>query len=158
MRLRQDRRCAHALAVLARPPHRCLCRPHQALSRLTSPGMFCFRAMDSTSGTPRALGYRLPAEWEPHAATWLTWPHKEATWPGKFEPIPDVWTALVQTLAEFEPVCICAGGETVMAEARRRVGNLPNVRLYDIETDDVWARDHGPMFLGGDGSLPPALV
>ncbi|HEY2893921.1 MAG TPA: agmatine deiminase family protein [Pirellulales bacterium] len=114
--------------------------------------------MHSTSGTLRSLGYRLPAEWEPHAATWLSWPHKEATWPGKFDPIPDVWAALVRTLAEFETVCICAGGDAVMAEARRRVGNLPNVRLYDIATDDVWARDHGPMFLGSDGSPPPALV
>jgi agmatine deiminase len=111
-----------------------------------------------SNATPASLGYRLPAEWEPHAATWLAWPHKPETWPGKFEPIPAVWATLVRTLAEFEPVHICAGGEAVMAEAKTRVGAMPNVVLHDIPTDDVWARDHGPMFLSGPASLPPALV
>ncbi len=111
-----------------------------------------------STATPASLGYRLPAEWEPHAATWLAWPHKLETWPGKFEPIPHVWARLVSTLAEFEPVHICAGGEAVMAEARRLIGAVRNVVLHDIPTDDVWARDHGAMFLSGPASLPPALV
>ena len=92
-----------------------------------------------STATPASLGYRLPAEWEPHAATWLAWPHKPETWPGKFEPIPAVWATLVRTLAEFEPVNICAGGEAVMAQARSLVGDVPNVTLYDVPTDDVWA-------------------
>ena len=108
--------------------------------------------------TPASLGYRWPAEWEPHAATWLAWPRNPETWPGKFEPIPAVWATLVRTLAEFEPVRILAGGEAVMAEARSMVGDVPNVTLHDIATNDVWARDHGPMFLSGPASLPPALV
>jgi agmatine deiminase len=108
--------------------------------------------------TPASLGYRWPAEWEPHAATWLAWPHKPETWPGNFEPIPAVWHKLVRTLAEFEPVHVCAGGEAVMAEARRMLAQIPNVTLHDIPTDDVWARDHGPMFLSGPASLEPALV
>ena len=112
----------------------------------------------ATPALPASLGYRLPAEWEPHAATWLAWPHKPETWPGKFEPIPAVWAALVRTLAEFEPVNICAGGEAVMAQARSLVGDLPNVTLHDIPTDDVWARDHGGMFLAAPVGQPPALV
>jgi agmatine deiminase len=108
--------------------------------------------------TPKQLGYRWPAEWEPHAATWLAWPHKPETWPGKFEPIPAIWQKLVQTLARFEPVHICAGGKAVMAEARRLVGDTSNVTLHDIPTNDVWARDHGPMFLSGGANLEPALV
>ncbi len=111
-----------------------------------------------SESTPKALGYRWPAEWEPHAATWLAWPHKPETWPGKFEPIPAVWQALVKTLAEFEPVHLCAGGEAVMAQARELVGDVPNVTLHDIRTNDVWARDHGPMFLSGPTGLEPALV
>jgi agmatine deiminase len=110
-----------------------------------------------TPGSPAALGYRFPAEWEPHAATWLAWPHKPETWPGKFEPIPAIWAEYVRTLAEFEPVHILAGGEAVFAQARELVGSVPNVTLHDIPTNDVWARDHGPMFLAGPG-LPPALV
>ncbi len=108
--------------------------------------------------TPASLGYRWPAEWEPHAATWLAWPRKPETWPGKFEPIPGVWQTLVRTLAEFEPVHILAGGEDVMAQARSLVGDVPNVTLHDIPTDDIWARDHGPTFLAGPPSHEPALV
>ena len=108
--------------------------------------------------TPAALGYRWPAEWEPHAATWLAWPRKPETWPGKFEPIPGVWATLVRTLAEFEPVHVLAGGAEIMDQARRLVGDVPNVTLHDVPTNDVWARDHGPMFLSGPAPLPPALL
>jgi agmatine deiminase len=108
--------------------------------------------------TPAALGYRWPAEWEPHAATWLAWPHKPETWPGKFEPIPEVWATFVRTLAEFEPVHVLAGGEAVLRQARELVGDTPNVTLHDVPTNDVWARDHGAMFLSGASDLPPALV
>jgi agmatine deiminase len=108
--------------------------------------------------TPQSLGYRWPAEWEPHAGTWLAWPHKPETWPGKFEPIPAVWQTLVRTLAEFEPVHVCAGGAAVMAQARELVGGIPNVTLHDIATNDVWARDHGPMFLSNSAGREPALI
>ncbi|HEV3138222.1 MAG TPA: agmatine deiminase family protein [Pirellulales bacterium] len=111
-----------------------------------------------SNDTPASLGYRWPAEWEPHAATWLAWPKKRETWPGKFAPIPAVWATLARTLAEFEPVHILAGGEAVMAQAHSLVGEVPNVVLHDIPTDDVWTRDHGAMFLSGPDSLPPALV
>lgn len=111
-----------------------------------------------STATPAALGYRWPAEWEPHAGTWLAWPHKPETWPGKFEPIPAVWAALARTLAEFEPVHICAGGEAVMRQARELVGGVANIVLHDIRTNDVWARDHGPMFLQAPPGQPPALV
>jgi len=112
---------------------------------------------------PRELGYRWPAEWEPHAATWLAWPHKPETWPGKFEPIPAVWATFVRTLAAFEPVQILAGGEAVMAQARALVGDVPNVTLHDRPTNDVWMRDAGPMFLSApaplrSGPLTSALV
>jgi agmatine deiminase len=100
----------------------------------------------------------MPAEWAPHAATWLAWPHNRKTWPGKFEPIPDVWADLVRTLARYEQVNVLAGGEAVMDEARRLIGHVPGVTLYDIHTNDAWARDHGPTLLTSDGKLPPAMV
>jgi agmatine deiminase len=108
--------------------------------------------------TPASLDYRFPAEWEPHAATWLAWPHRRQTWPGKFEPLPLLYQQLAQTLARFEPVHILAGGPAVMAEARRLVGDTPNVTLHDIPTNDAWIRDHGPMFLAAPAGQPPALV
>jgi agmatine deiminase len=100
----------------------------------------------------------MPAEWEPHAATWLSWPHNRDSWPGHFEPIPGVWTELVRMLCEHESVHILAGGEAVMAEARRMVGHMRCVTLHDIPTNDAWTRDHGPTFLTGPAGLPPALV
>ncbi len=107
--------------------------------------------------TPAALKYRMPAEWEPHAATWLAWPHRHKTFPGAFEPIPGVSAALIRTLAAFEPVNVLAGG-AAMQQAREMVGEVPNVTLHDIETNDLWARDHGPIFLAGPDDQPPALV
>lgn len=116
------------------------------------------------SASPASLGYRWPAEWEPHAATWLSWPHKRESWPDKFEPVPGEYAHFVRTLARFEPVQILAGGAAVMAEARELVGDVPGVTLHDVPTNDAWMRDHGPTFLGrrsnaaGPASLPPALV
>jgi agmatine deiminase len=100
----------------------------------------------------------MPAEWERHAATWLSWPHNRDSWPGQFEPVPDVWAELVHVLCEGEPVHILAGGQAVMEEAQRLVGHLPNVTLHDIPTDDAWMRDHGPTFLVSSPGAPPALV
>ncbi len=108
--------------------------------------------------TPRELGYRMPAEWEPHARTWLSWPHNRDSWPGAFDPIPGVWAELVQTLAAHEAVAICAGGAAVMAEAARRTAGLSGVTLLDVATNDAWMRDHGPTFLVGPSGSPPALV
>jgi agmatine deiminase len=134
----------------------------------------------NTHQTPAALGYRMPAEWEPHAATWLSWPHRLATWPGKFEPIPPLYARLVRTLVQFEPVHILAGGAAVFAEAQALLAGLEvrvsgtvkqaqglqplglnashGVFLHDIPTNDAWTRDHGPTFLVGPPDAPPALV
>jgi agmatine deiminase len=112
----------------------------------------------SASETPAALGYRMPAEWERHTATWLSWPHNRDSWPDQFGPVPGVWAQLVRVLCESERVHILAGGEAVVAEARRLVGHLPNVELHDIATNDAWMRDHGPTFLAPPAGAPPALV
>lgn len=110
------------------------------------------------SQAPARLGYRWPAEWEPHAATWLSWPRNPNTWPGKFQPVPEKFAAFVSLLAQHEPVHILAGGEAVMRQAKDLVGNLRNVFLHDVETNDAWCRDHGPTFLAGQPGTPPALV
>lgn len=111
-----------------------------------------------TDTPPAGLGYRMPAEWEPHAATWLSWPHNRDSWPGQFEPIPGVWADLVHALCQVELVNILAGGEAVMTEALRLVGHLPRVTLHEIATNDAWMRDHGPTFLVGRAGTAPALV
>lgn len=91
-------------------------------------------------------GVRLAAEWEPHAATWLSWPHNIDTWPGSFDPIPEVWSELARAIAAHESVHVLASGEA-LADAARRVGDVPGVAIHDVATNDAWIRDHGPMFL-----------
>src|SRR5436305_1499801 len=101
-----------------------------------------------TPHSPAALGYRMPAEWEPHCATWLSWPHKLESWPGKFEPIPPLYARFVRELVTSEPVYVLANGEP-MAQAKAMLRDVNNVTLYDIPTDDAWIRDSGPTFLAG---------
>lgn len=104
--------------------------------------------------TPAQLGYRMPAEWAPHAATWIAWPHQRADWPGKFAPIPWVYTEIVRQLSQSEPVHILVND--AMAEKRvqtllRRAGvDLSRVHCRRIPTDRVWTRDSGPLFVVDD--------
>lgn len=104
--------------------------------------------------TPRALGYRMPAEWEPHEATWLSWPHNLGSWPGKFEPVPAIFAEMVAALHEHEEVRILAGSDELEASARQalraRGCESANVRFLRIATDDAWMRDHGPIFVADD--------
>jgi agmatine deiminase len=125
---------------------------------------------DSSTETPTQLGYRWPAEWEPQTSVWFSWPRNPATWPDHFEPVPTEFAQFVRLLAEYEPVNILAGGREVMAQARSLVGDLKNVTLHDIPTNDAWCRDHGPTFLShvetnnpkskiqNPKSAPPAIV
>lgn len=106
---------------------------------------------------PAAAGYRMPAEWEPHRATWLSWPHKLESWPGKFEPIPPLYARFVRELVTSEPVCVLASGDS-LKQARTMLHDVPNVTFYDIPTDDAWIRDSGPTFLAGPAGSPPTLV
>jgi agmatine deiminase len=96
---------------------------------------------------------RWPAEWEPHAATWLGWPHHHPDWPGKFEPIPWVFTEIVRVLHAHERVEILCDSEVTRAEAERMLaahGVEPTgFRLHLVPTDRVWLRDSGPTGVHG---------
>ncbi len=100
---------------------------------------------------PRDLGYRMPAEWEPHAGTWLAWPHKEESWPGNFGPIPAVWVEIVRALEPSEHVNILVNDAAAATAVRERLGeagiSTRNVSLHVIPTNDAWVRDHGPTFV-----------
>ena len=101
--------------------------------------------------TPRQLGFRMPAEWESHAATWIAWPHNRTDWPGRFAPIPWVFGEIVRKLAGVERVCILVQSPALETQARRileKVGaNLDAVEFFQRETDRVWTRDYCPLFV-----------
>src|SRR4051794_22074256 len=104
--------------------------------------------------TLAALGYRMPAEWEPHEATWIAWPHRRDDWPGKFAPIPWVYTEIVRHLVRRERVHILVDGPRARRRAADRLDaadvDLGNVRFFEIATDRGWTRDYLPTFVVGD--------
>src|SRR5688572_8472353 len=96
-------------------------------------------------------GYFHPAEFAPHASTWLSWPHKEASWPGKIETIFPVYAEFVRLVAHGEKVNINVKDEamkqTAVGHLTRAGTDLSKVEFHLHPTDDAWCRDHGPAFL-----------
>jgi agmatine deiminase len=106
--------------------------------------------MSAFEKNPASLGYRMPAEWEPHAATWLSWPRREGiSFPGAFDRVLPTLRQMVDALLTSERVCINVGSEAHEAEARQVLEGLPFDRLtfHRIPTNEPWCRDHGPIFL-----------
>ena len=101
--------------------------------------------------TPRELGYRMPAEWEPHQATWLAWPHNPEDWPGKFQTIPWVYAEIVRLLSARECVHILVDDERAEQRAHsileRSGATLDQVSFHRWPTNRVWTRDSGPIFI-----------
>jgi agmatine deiminase len=100
---------------------------------------------------PRNPRYRMPAEWEPHASTWLAWPHYRGDWPGKFESIPWVYAEIIRNLARHERVDLIVNNTTSEKQARKdltKAGALnKNVTFHRWPTDRVWTRDSGCTFV-----------
>ena len=92
---------------------------------------------------------RMPAEWERHEATWLSWPHNLGDWPGRFAPIPWVYSELVRRISEGESIrLLCAGREAAARRVLKRAGvGVERVRFLDVSTDRAWTRDTGPIFV-----------
>ena len=101
--------------------------------------------------TPAAQGYRMPAEWEPHAATWLAWPHNPTDWPGKLEPIHWVYGEIVRKLTVGETVRLLVHSPHIERKARevlkRARVNLKRVEFLRWPTNRGWTRDCGPIFV-----------
>jgi agmatine deiminase len=109
--------------------------------------------MEKAAQTPAALGYRMPAEWELHAATWLSWPRREGiSFPDSFDRVMPALRAMVEALIESERVCINVCNRAHEAEAREvlRGLRLEPISFYLVSTNEPWCRDHGPMFLRRD--------
>lgn len=107
--------------------------------------------------TPASLGYGMPAEWEPHHATWIAWPHNRSDWPGKFGAIPWVYADIVRHLNRVEHVNIVVRDASERSLARK-VLDLANVALKNISfhlwpTNRVWTRDSGPIFVRRESTI-----
>ena len=105
------------------------------------------------SQTPAALGYRMPAEWEPHTATWLSWPRREGvSFPDSFDRVTPTLRTIVEALIESEQVCInvCNGEHEAEAHSVLRGLARERITFYRIPTNEPWCRDHGPIFLTRD--------
>jgi agmatine deiminase len=103
------------------------------------------------AGKPAEFGFRQPAEWEPHRATWLAWPHHADDWPGKIAAIGWVYTEIVRRLVRGEQVCLLLPNERAEASARQalsRAGvDLAKVEFLRVPTDRAWVRDTAPSFV-----------
>ena len=100
---------------------------------------------------PSQPDFRMPAEWEPHASTWLAWPHYRGDWPGKFEPIPWVYAEIIRHLGRYERVDLIVNSATSEKHARTVLNKAnalsKNVRFHRWATNRVWTRDSGCTFV-----------
>lgn len=136
-----------------------------------------------TALTPTQLGFTMPPEWAPHRGTWLSWPHRESSWPGRFEPVPEVFVEIVRHLTPHEEVHVNVTDEEMAADVTERLARVgvyaqawpassgPPVRpaarppfgvfLHNHPTNDAWCRDHGPIFIqrrAPTGGVEQAIV
>ncbi len=104
------------------------------------------------AATPASLGYRMPAEWEPHAATWLSWPRRDGiSFPGSYDKVVPTLAKMVHALADSERVNINVCDDAHEAEVRKALAKghhkTSHVTFFHIPTNEPWCRDHGPIFL-----------
>lgn len=97
--------------------------------------------------------YRMPAEWAPHEATWLAWPHNLETWPnvGQLEEVRKIWARMIEALCPHEKVCVLVNDDAMEEQARGDTAHIRvgagNIEFIRIPSDDAWMRDSGPNFL-----------
>ena len=115
-----------------------------------------------TNNTPKSLGYFFPAEFAPHDAIWLSWPHKEASWPGKIASIYPSYIEFIKVVALTEKVCINVVNEKMRNAAKKMLqlanANLDQIQFYFHPTNDAWCRDHGPAFLIRNNPIDPKAI
>ncbi len=118
---------------------------------------------NATGMTPAQLGYRMPAEWEPHAATWLSWPRRNGiSFPGAYDRVTPTLAKMVHALAGSEPVNINVCDAAHEADVRKQLSKAraksDHVTFFHIPTNEPWCRDHGPIFLTRDADPKVAVL
>jgi agmatine deiminase len=117
---------------------------------------------DLNQDTPAVLGYTMPAEWAPHRATWLSWPHNRETWPTELETVRKVWVRMMHALAHGEEVSLLVNDDRTRDEVMARLveagAAMENISILRIPTIDVWIRDYGPTFITRAASENPLAL
>ncbi|MDZ4743183.1 MAG: agmatine deiminase family protein [Verrucomicrobiota bacterium] len=124
--------------------------------------------------TPASLGYSMPAEWEPHQATWLSWPRPDGiSFPDKFDPIPAYWVRMCRELIKGEEVHVNTFDDTheesiwgflradklsFTDSTGKTHGSHPRIFLHRFPAYEPWCRDHGPIFVKNPDSPDPIAV
>ena len=114
----------------------------------------------------RLAAYRMPAEWEPHLATYIVWPHNLDTWPGNFDPIPGIFAKMAAAIASFEQLRVLVKHadhldpvRAMIAEAAHDDATMARIDIFHLDTNDSWIRDHGPIFVNRiDGGGPAQIA
>ncbi|MBA4167589.1 MAG: agmatine deiminase family protein [Chitinophagaceae bacterium] len=105
----------------------------------------------TSKSTPSSLGYHFPSEFAKHDATWLSWPHKEASWPGTISRIFPYYSRFIKEIAKHERVCINVTDQAMREFALQNImdagADLSKISFHFNPTNDAWCRDHGPAFL-----------
>src|ERR1043165_643961 len=107
--------------------------------------------MTDSKATPKNLGYRMPAEWAPHEATWLSWPHNRDTWPEQLDDVKDIWAQMIRALAGGERVRLLIDDAAEKGESAERImrsaARMENVEFIEIPTAAVGCGISAPPFL-----------
>jgi len=108
---------------------------------------------------PKSLGYRMPAEWEFHSGTWITWPHNIETWPNSLPEVEDIYAKMVEALSRNEQVNILVDNIEMKNHVLGKLKPISeNVFTHIVTTFDSWIRDYGPMFIVNSGAKKLGLV
>lgn len=102
---------------------------------------------DTVTGLPFEQGFTMPAEWAPHAATWMSWPFDEEMWHGHLTEVRQEYAEFVKTIARFEKVHLLLRDQEARQTAELALGKVEGVTFHDVPLDDVWLRDNGPIFV-----------
>lgn len=129
---------------------------------MNSSGAFCTGIDVQVRNTPASLGYHMPAEWEPHAATWLVWPHNTETWPDQLEHVQAIYVQIIAALQEQESVHLLVNDAPTATQVRRLLASQRlsdrSLVIHQCSTVDAWLRDSGPIFLTSTGSAASSLA
>ncbi|HXM75221.1 MAG TPA: agmatine deiminase family protein, partial [Thermoanaerobaculia bacterium] len=119
-------------------------------------------ALKASKRPAPAVGFRMPAEWEPHEATWIGWPHNRSDWPGRFGPIPWVYAEIARWILRGETLRVLVESRAHEESARRvlrRVGaDSARIEFFRIPTDRGWTRDSGPAFVRRGAPRPEVAI